>query len=121
MPPSRLPSRLFYSVMAVYIVYNALWLLGTTFSFGRNDTRRELLYLCLTFGADIPVFFGFMRTPRIGSVALGFLFLSGMGIGASLGILNSVTLLLWYLPKVIPLAAAIWLTFSKSARTESEA
>ena len=107
--------------MAVYIVYNALWLVGTTFSFGRNDTPRELLYLCVTFVADIPVFFGFMRNPWIGSVALGFLFLTGMGIGASLGIVNSESVLLWYLPKVIPLAAVTWLTFSKSARTEREA
>ena len=49
----------FICSMFLYIAYNLLWLIGLSFSFGKNDAWTEVLYFVLTFFADIPIFFVF--------------------------------------------------------------
>lgn len=98
---------LFYGITVLYVVYNVFWLTGSIFSFGRNDTYKELIYFFITFVVDVPVFFWIAKRPAIGVTAFLFALLVGMSLAASLEILNKHSLLYWYIPKLAPLVTAL--------------
>ncbi len=89
-----------------------MWLVGTMFSYGKNDTPAELVYCLVTFLFDLPVFFYLglrRRSPQIFPFCvLLALLLTGLLLGAPRGVINYYTIPLWYLPKIVPLALAFW-------------
>jgi hypothetical protein len=98
----------FYGALVLYGVYNVMWLIGTTFSFGRNDSRSELVFFLITFPADVPLMWLIWKRPMIGGAALLILLGTGMALGRAIGFdaLNSFTVLWWYSPKLIMAAIA---------------
>jgi hypothetical protein len=105
----RSPRRTsFYVTVAIYTAYNLLWLAGTMFSYGKNDTPSEALFICLTFLADIPAFFVITRKLRPGLILFFLLLASSFALAASQHILTSFSLLYWYAPKLVPLSVAVW-------------
>jgi hypothetical protein len=98
----------FYGALVLYAAYNVMWLIGTTFSFGRNDSRTELVFFLVTFPADIPVMWLIRKKPLIGAAALLILLGTGMALAKSLEFqaMNSFTTLWWYAPKLIMAAIA---------------
>jgi hypothetical protein len=98
----------FYGAIFLYAAYNFCWLVGTMFSFGKNDTQKELVYFVLTFVADIPVLWWLKRNVKLGGALFAVLLLTSMWLAKSEHVLNGVTFLYWYSPKVVPLLAAVW-------------
>ncbi|MGA2896813.1 MAG: hypothetical protein ABSE27_04370 [Acidobacteriaceae bacterium] len=105
--------------MAIYSAYNLLWLAGTMFSYGKNDTPSEALFFCLTFLADIPAFFVITRKLRPGLILFCLLLAFSFALAASQHILNSFSLLYWYAPKLVPLSIAVWAASSRTDTTLS--
>jgi hypothetical protein len=105
----RIPhKRLFHFMMFLYAGYNCFWIVGTMFSFGKNDTRRELIYFVLTFVLDIPVLWWTKKRLRLGSFCLLLILVSSLWLAESLRILNLFTVLFWYSPKLVPWLTAVW-------------
>jgi hypothetical protein len=98
----------FYCVIFLYAVYNCCWLAGTMFSFGRNDTKGELVYVVLTFLVDIPVLWWTKANARLGSLCLLAILIASMSLAESHRVLNGFTLLYWYGPKLVPWLTAVW-------------
>ena len=98
----------FYAVMAIYAAYNLLWLAGTMFSYGKNDTPDEAIFFCVTFLADIPAFFVLARKPNVGILLLLLLLVCGLAFAAYEKVLSGFSLLYWYAPKLVPLAMSVW-------------
>ena len=104
----RQPRRyVFYGVMAIYAIYNMCWLIGTSFSWGRNDTWKEAAYLLLTFTADIPTLFLAERRPGVGLFLFLSVLIGSLTLGALSQVINGFSLLYWYAPKLIPAAVSI--------------
>lgn len=106
----------FYSAIFLYAVYNCFWLVGTMFSYGKNDTKGELLFVVLTFLADIPVLWWIKTNVKLGSLCLLIILIASLWLGESHRVLNWFTLLYWYSPKLVPWLAAVW-AGSPRART----
>ena len=100
--------------MVLYAACNTLWLAGTMFSYGKNDTPREAVFITLTFLADIPVFFVIARKPRFGLSMFSLLLAASLTLAASQHVLNSFGLLYWYAPKLVPLVIAAWVSKSRA-------
>lgn len=104
----------FYGVLVLYAAYNLAWLIGTSFSFGRNDSRSELVFLLITFAADVPAMWLIRKRPRIGGFALLILVAMGMALAIRFQVLSSFSILWWYSPK--PIMAAIAFAAHKLAQ-----
>jgi hypothetical protein len=96
----------FYVVIAGYAAYNIGWLTGAMLADGRTDTPREALFFCVTFLADIPTFFVLVRKPALGLSLFSILLVTSMALAASQHMLNGLSLLCWYAPKLFPLATS---------------
>ena len=96
----------FYSALVLYAAYNLMWLIGTIFSFGRNDSLSELAFFLVTFPADVPVMWLIRKRPMIGGAVLLILLGAGMALATGWGELNSSSILWWYGPKLIMAAIA---------------
>jgi hypothetical protein len=97
----------FIVVFILYAAYNVFWLIGTTFSFGKNDTMQELIYLLLTFVADLPVMWWVRKDLMTGGIGFLILLIAGVWSAASLSMVSGFSILLWYVPKVAMLMTAI--------------
>ena len=104
---------LFYFAMCSYILYNLMWLVGTTFSYSKNDSPKELIFLFLAFVVDVPIIWYISRNLKIGiSLLLVTLLLSvADGIIQQWLWLGSMSfpMMWWYLPKIIPISTAVLL------------
>jgi hypothetical protein len=78
----------FYSAIFLYAVYNCFWLVGTMFSYGKNDTKGELLFVVLTFLADIPVLWWIKTNVKLGSLCLLVILIASLWLGESHQVLN---------------------------------
>jgi hypothetical protein len=83
--------------------------IGITFSFGRNDTFQELLFILLTFIADIPILWFITRRLKAGLILLVVVLTGSIALGTPFHILRSLEVpAMWYGPKVILVMVAIW-------------
>lgn len=98
----------FYGAMCLYTLYNCFWIAGTMFSFGRNDDQGELIFVALTFSADIPILWWAAKSIRAGSLCLIVIVIVSMCLARSEHILNGFTLLYWYCPKLLAWLTAAW-------------
>jgi hypothetical protein len=105
----------FYGTLVVYAIYNFLWLIGTTFSWGRNDTLSELMLLLFLFTADLPVMWWITRNPKLGVGTLVAIFTTTLYLAKSEKILNGFTIGFWYGPKLVIILIA--LLFWRSRQT----
>ena len=97
-----------YTVVLAYAIYNLLWLAGLMFSYGRNDTYHEILFLCMTFILDIPILAYSQTNQQIGLSLFGIVVVASLLAAHVQDVLNGATFALWYLPKLAPFAAAFW-------------
>jgi hypothetical protein len=109
---NKLASWTFYSVLIAYALYNALWMIGITFSWGRNDTNDELIYLFLTFIVDIPIMWYSAKHLKIGLCLFTCVLICSFLFVKSWGGLSITTLSMWYAPKVFVVASALWYNIS---------
>ncbi len=115
-----LRSWMFGGLLGVYTLYNLLWAIGITFSFGRNDTYQELLFVLLTFIVDIPILWFVTRRPKVGLTLFAVVLAGSIALGTPFHILKSLEVpAMWYGPKVILVAAAIWTYRSNRAIANS--
>ena len=98
----------FYCAIFLYVVYNCFWVAGTMFSFGRNDTKGELIFVILTFLADIPIFWWTKTNVKLGSLSLLIILIASMWLAKSHRVLNEFTMLCWYGPKLVTWLASVW-------------
>ena len=101
-----------YVVVLAYAIYNLLWLAGTMFAYGRNDTRHEIVFLCTTFVLDIPILAYSQKNQQIGLPLFGIVICASLLAAQIQDVLNGATLVLWYLPKAAPFATAFWQAYS---------
>lgn len=102
-------SWIFSGILAVYALYNLLWLIGYTFSFGKNDTYWELLFPAVTFIVDIPILWYTAKELKRGLILFGLAVASSIALGLPFHVLSSVVVpAMWYGPKVVMLSIAIW-------------
>jgi hypothetical protein len=109
---NKISSYAFYSLWIVYAIYNVLWLAGITFSYGKNDTRSELLFAALTFIIDIPIFWIINKNLRVGLSLLAVTVVCSLALAHSFRILSWFSYSFWYAPKILVAAAAIWSNLS---------
>jgi hypothetical protein len=98
----------FYCVIPLYAAYNCFWVTGTMFSFGKSDTKGELIFVVLTFLADIPVLWWTRTNVKLGSIFTLVILIASVWLAESHGVLNGITLLYWYGPKLVPWLVAVW-------------
>jgi hypothetical protein len=98
----------FYGTMVLYALYNSFWITGTMFSFGKNDTRAELILFTLIFVADVPVFLWAKANIGYGSLCFIAVLTLSLYLARSEHVLNRFTALYWYGPKLIPWLATAW-------------
>ena len=103
----------FIVIFISYTAYNILWLIGTTFSFGKNDTSQKLIYLLLTFVADLPVMWWIRKAPVIGCGAFSILSIAGFWLAISSFVFNVFTLVAWYIPKFAMVSTSVWMSRSE--------
>jgi hypothetical protein len=113
---NKLASWTFYVLLTVYALYNALWMIGTTFSWGKNDTHSELIFLFLTFIVDIPIFWFINKNLKIGLSLLAITLACSLALAHSFNILSWFSYSFWYSPKILIAAAAIWSNLSRRKR-----
>ena len=109
---NKSPSWIFYTLFILYVLYNAAWMIGITFSWGKNDTIRELLYLLFTFIIDIPVIWYLTKNLYAGLTIFISIFICGVVLGWPWHLLNRATIPMWYAPKVFVVMAAVWANVS---------
>ncbi len=110
---NKISSYVFYFLWIVYAIYSVLWLAGFTFSYGKNDTRSELLFAALTFIIDIPIFWFINKNLKIGLCLLAITVVCSLTLAHSFGILSWFSYSFWYVPKIPVAAAAIWSNWSR--------
>jgi hypothetical protein len=106
---------LFNCILAVYAIYNLLWVVGTMFSFGRNDTYGEIFFTMVTFVVDIPIMWYMTRRLKRGLLLLAVAMSISIALGSPFHVLYSLVVpAMWYGPKIIMVLMAIWAYRSKS-------
>ena len=91
-----------------------------TFSFGRNDTYQELLFVLLTFIVDIPILWVITRRLKVGLTLFAIALAGSIALGTPFHILKSLEVpAMWYGPKMILIAAAIWTYHSNRTTANS--
>ncbi|HEY7210208.1 MAG TPA: hypothetical protein VH477_08040, partial [Bryobacteraceae bacterium] len=75
---------------------------------GKNDTKGELIFVILTFLADIPGLWWTKSNIKLGSIWLLVVLIASMWLAESHGVLNGFTLRFWYGPKFVAWLAAVW-------------
>src|ERR1035437_4571320 len=99
---------LFYLVMLAYIAYNVMWVIGITFSYSKNDSPKELLYILLTFVIDIPIIWYLSKNLKLGLLFIALALLLSVGDGIAQQWLEGVIVpVMWYAPKLVPITVAI--------------
>jgi len=104
---------LFYFVLLAYAAYNLMWLVGIAFSYSKNDSQKELIYLVLTFVVDVPIIWYISKNLKIGAP----LFVAALVLSVIDGIVRgwleaTIVAAMWYGPKIIPFTLAIILSRS---------
>ena len=110
---NRIASYIFYPLWILYAIYNVLWLVGFTFSYGTNDTASELIFPAVTFIADIPIFWIANKKLRLAVSLLAITLTCSLVLAFSFHIWSSFAFAYWYVPKLILFAA---LAFSNLTR-----
>jgi hypothetical protein len=110
---NKISSYVFYSLWIVYAIYSVFWLVGFTFSYGKNDTPSELLFAAITFIIDIPIFWFINKNLNIGLSLLAITVVCSLALAHSYGILSRFSYSFWYAPKILVAAAAIWSNWSR--------
>jgi hypothetical protein len=95
----------FYGALALYAVYNVMWLISTSFSFGSNDSRYELMFFLLTFAADVPVMWLIRKRPVSGGASLLVLLGADIVLASHYRVLSPFSIMWWYSPKLIAFSA----------------
>ena len=94
--------------MSIYALYNFMWIVGITFSYSKNDSPKELIYIFLTFLLDIPIIWYLSKNLKIGLFLLVIALVIGVIDGLiQWGIGGFEVLTLWYGPKLIPIVIAM--------------
>ncbi len=120
---NRLLRYLFYGVMGIYTLYNFMWIVGITFSYSKNDSPKELIYIFLTFLLDIPIIWYLSKNLKIGLFLLASAIVIGVIDGLiqwELGGVGIEILTLWYGPKLIPIVIAILVNRSDETKNKNE-
>jgi hypothetical protein len=110
---NKISSYIFYFLWIVYGIYCLLWLVGFTFSYGKNDKPSELVFAALTFLIDIPILWFISENLKIGLSLLAITLVSSLALANSFGILSWFSYSFWYAPKILVAAAAIWCNWSR--------
>jgi|SRR6185437_1425139 len=102
---SRIASYIFYPIWTLYAIYNVLWFIGFTFSYGAHDKPSELIFPAVTFIADIPIFWLADKKLRLGVSLLAITVICSLVLAFSYHIWSSFAFGYWYVPKLFLLAA----------------
>jgi len=107
--------------MSIYALYNFMWIVGITFSYSKNDSPKELIYIFLTFLLDIPIIWYLSKNLKIGSFLLVIALVIGVIDGLiQWGIGGFEVLTLWYGPELIPIVIAILLNRSDETKDKDD-
>jgi len=107
--------------MSIYALYNFMWIVGITFSYSKNDSPKELIYIFLTFLLDIPIIWYLSKYLKIGLFLLVIALVIGVIDGLiQWGIGGFEVLTLWYGPKLIPIVIAILLNRSDETKDKDD-
>ena len=116
---NRISPYIFYSLWVLYAIYNVLWLIGITFSYGPNDTPSELIFVALTFIMDIPILWFSSKNLKIGLSLLAIVVACSLAAALSQHILSSFAFSFWYAPKIFIAVAAVWFNLSVARERRS--
>lgn len=118
----KAPSKLaFYGTVALYAAYNVVWLIGTSFSFGPNDTRSEAEFLLLTFVGDLPLMWVIRRWPAVGGIVFLGVLVTDLVLAGHYHVLSPFSIGFWYSPKLIMAVIAYKLSKSRwTGKTSAE-